>query len=342
MTESNNLNGLNGAAEVLPGIYRLRLPLYDNPLQFINAYLIRGENRCTLIDTGWDTPDCFAALEQQLNALGFSLEDIGSLVVTHIHVDHYGLAGKLRQLCRAHLALHKLEKVYIDTRYKDFAGLLEEMTELLRMHGAPDQELAVLSRASLTMLDRTTIAYPDLYLEGGEVLAAGPYEFDVIWTPGHSAGHVCLHDPKQKIFLSGDHVLARITPNIGFHVQSLSNPLADYLDSLRAVAALDVQTVLPAHGETFHDLNGRVREIIEHHEERMAQIGEALGNQARTTYQVAARIPWRRGRGGWDDLDTFNRRIAVTEALAHLEVLRARGRIRRYIKGGRLYYVAMS
>lgn len=338
---TSSAQAVPAASEVLPGIYQIPVPMIDSPLRYINAYLLRGERTATIVDTGWNTPDAWQALEKGVQDMGFAWEDIGSIVVTHIHPDHYGLAGKIRELSRAHLALHKLERVMIQGRYSSgVEDLLAEVNEWLRIHGVPREDLESLSNASMGIMDRVIVAHPDMYLEGGETILAGPYEFEVIWTPGHSAGHICLYDREKKLFLSGDHVLGKISPNISYHPQSPGNPLADFLESLRMVATLDVETVLPAHGEIFHDLPGRVRELIAHHEERLDQVMEALGKDAKTAYQIASGVPWGGGRMKWDTMNPFSRRMAVMETLSHLELLRARGNVARLTRRGIILYVA--
>jgi glyoxylase-like metal-dependent hydrolase (beta-lactamase superfamily II) len=326
--------------EQLPGLWRLPLPLRGSPLGFVNTYLVRGDAGYTLVDCGWDTADCFAVLEGQLRALGVAVADLRTLVVTHIHPDHYGLAGRLKRLSGAGLVLHRLERVYLESRYADVHGLLEEMAEWLRANGAPQSEVDLLRRSGLALLDRVTLALPDRTVEGGERLDAGPYDFELLWTPGHSAGHICLYERRRKLLLSGDHVLPRISPNISLHAQGLGNPLADYLDALRLVAELEVELVLPGHGDPFVGLAERAAELAAHHERRLAEIARLLAERPWTAYEVAARTTWQGSNGVWDRLSDFQRRIAVTETLAHLELLRARGQARKLFQGGVVRFAA--
>jgi glyoxylase-like metal-dependent hydrolase (beta-lactamase superfamily II) len=164
----------------------------------------------------------------------------------------------------------------------------------------------------------------------------------VIWTPGHSAGHICLYDARHKVLLSGDHVLPHITPSVGLHVRAASNPLADYLDSLRLIGRLEAELVLPGHGEPFHGLPERTGELLAHHQRRLDEIVGLLSlppGQALTGYEIASRMSWSRRRT-WDDLSGFERRMAVTEALAHIELLHARGQVQKnYVESGITYEV---
>jgi glyoxylase-like metal-dependent hydrolase (beta-lactamase superfamily II) len=268
--------------------------------------------------------------------------DVRHLIITHIHPDHYGLAGRIREMARADLRFHRLERLFIESRYYATEGLVDEMMEWLRQNGAPQQELDLLSRGSTGILNRVQVAYPDQTLDGGEEVPCGKFSFRVLWTPGHSAGHICLYDAGHKVLLSGDHVLPRITPSVGLHSRAAGNPLADYLDSLRLVGQLEAELVLPGHGEPFRGLPERTAELIAHHEQRLAEMLALLrpgAEQARTGYDLAAGMRWGRWRS-WEDLPGFQRRLAVTETLAHLELLHARGQLaKRFSQGVAGYFL---
>ena len=318
-------------AELIPGIWRLPLPLRDSPLGHVNTYLVRTDNGYLLVDCGWDTADTLHALEGHLRALDIRLPDVRHLVVTHIHPDHYGLAGRLREISGANLSFHRLERLYIESRYVDADELLGEMREWLRLNGTPAAELDRLNRGSMSMMERVQIAFPDRTLDGGEEIVCGRFAFRVIWTPGHSAGHICLHDARNKVLLSGDHVLPHISPSVGLHVRTTSNPLADYLDSLRLIGRLEAELVLPGHGEPFQGLPERTEALLAHHQQRLDEVVELLARRpglALSGYEIASRMRWRRRRT-WDDLSGFERRLAVTEALAHIELLHARGQVQK-------------
>jgi glyoxylase-like metal-dependent hydrolase (beta-lactamase superfamily II) len=330
-------------AELLPGVWRLPLPLTDSPLGHVNTYLVRADNGYLLVDCGWDTADTLSALEGHLRALDIPLGDIRHLVITHIHPDHYGLAGRLREITRADLSFHRLERLFIESRYVDAGELMKEMREWLHLNGTPSAELDRLSRSSMGMMGRVQIAYPDHTLDGGEEIPCGRYAFRVIWTPGHSAGHICLYDGRNKVLLSGDHVLPHITPSVGLHVRATSNPLADYLDSLELIGKLEAELVLPGHGEPFHGLPERTDALLAHHQRRLDEVVDLLAKRPgvqQTGFELASQMQWSRRRT-WDDLTGFERRMAVTEALAHIELLHARGQVsKRFEEGAITYFVS--
>ncbi|MBV9545087.1 MAG: MBL fold metallo-hydrolase, partial [Chloroflexi bacterium] len=159
------------------------------------------------------------------------------------------------------------------------------------------------------------------------------------WTPGHSAGHICLFDSSRKVLLSGDHVLPHITPSVGLHVRAASNPLADYIDSLHLIGRLEAELVLPGHGDPFQGLPERTARLLEHHQRRLDEILQLLAAEpvSHSAYELAARMHWGRRRT-WDDLSGFERRLAVTEALAHVELLHARGQVHKVCTDGSIRY----
>ena len=154
-------------------------------------------------------------------------------------------------------------------------------------------------------------------VEDGEEIDLMGERYRVIWTPGHSDGHICLFRERDGVFLAADHVLPRITPNIGLYSErDRVNPLGDYLNSLQKVANLPASIVLPGHGEPFADLAGRTAEIIEHHRQREMEILALLEKGPQHAYELAEQLFGHR----WNNSEA--RRMAVAETLSHLEHLR--------------------
>ncbi len=310
--------------EILPGIHQLKLPFPLQPEEMaVNAYLIQGDRGCLLVDTGWNINQAYSAMERQLREIGLGFADISLILITHFHPDHYGLAGRLVQASGARVALHRIEKDFIDSRYMNMDGLLDQTADILRANGVPEKDLPRLQKASLGVRQYVAPVSPEVVLEGGEVIGQGRYRFEVLWTPGHSPGHVCLLERTAKILISGDHVLPATFPNVGLHSQSGPDPLPHYLRSLEAIEGLDVDLVLPAHEHVFRGLAPRIGEILRHHEERKRAILAALAAGPQTAYQVSLRIPWivNGVSLSYDQLQALDRRLAVMSAMAHLEPL---------------------
>ena len=322
--------------EVLSGLYQLRVPIPNNPLGWVLPYLIPGDDGYTLVDSGWNTPEAFAALEDELRQLKLTFNDIKRLLVTHIHPDHYGLAGRIKEVCGAQVIIHQRERDLIRSRYREPDQLLERMASWLHEHGVPDSEVDDLRGSSMPVRGYVVPVEPDAVLWGGETLDFGLYRFEVYWTPGHSPGHICFYERAQRVILTGDHVLPSITPNVGLHPQQMGNPLGDYLASLRRLEPLEVDDVLPAHEYSFKDLQGRLREIEEHHHVRLDEMLAIIGDGSATAYDVASRVVW--ATGTFDTFSFWMRRAAISETLAHLEYAVYEGRLRQFREEGVVRY----
>jgi len=315
--------------EIVAGVHQIKVPFPKGIPGGTNVYVIEGSEGNILIDSGWDSPESLWALRQGLTSERLKLQDIKRVVITHIHPDHFGLASKIKQLCGAKVAMHKIEAGFITSRYKDFEVLLKEMEEELRQNGVPQTELPQLKDASLWMNQFVTPDLPDVILNDGDKISNGSFEFEVLWTPGHSPGHICLYEPRKRLLFSGDHVLFDTTPNVGFHPQSGDNPLGAYISSLERLEGLKVNFVLPGHGPVFNSLKLRIEEILYHHEQRKRNIIKALSDGLKTAYQIAEEIPWVPEQGGvaFRDLASWDRRLAVLETIAHLKLLMVEGKV---------------
>ena len=315
--------------EIVAGVHQIKVPFPKGIPGGTNVYVIEGSEGNILIDSGWDSPESLWALRQGLTSERLKLQDIKRVVITHIHPDHFGLASKIKQLCGAKVAMYKIEAGFITSRYKDFEVLLKEMEEELRQNGVPQTELPQLKDASLWMSQFVTPDLPDVILNDGDKISNGSFEFEVLWTPGHSPGHICLYEPRKRLLFSGDHVLFDTTPNVGFHPQSGDNPLGAYISSLERLEGLKVNFVLPGHGPVFNSLKLRIEEILYHHEQRKRNIIKALSDGLKTAYQIAEEIPWVPEQGGvaFRDLASWDRRLAVLETIAHLKLLMVEGKV---------------
>jgi glyoxylase-like metal-dependent hydrolase (beta-lactamase superfamily II) len=135
-----------------------------------------------------------------------------------------------------------------------------------------------------------------------------------------------LHDERRGILYAADHLLLRITPNVGLWPESRPLPLARYLDSITALRGLDASLILPGHGPAFHDLTGRIDELLAHHDERLDAMLATLTDGPRTPYEVS-RVVFRGGLSGYQKV------FALAETLAHLEHLESQSRARRSENG---------
>ena len=319
--------------KVAPGVYQLKVPIPNNPLENLNCYLVEGKEGWLMVDTGWFTPETFDSLKNGLKDLNITLTDISTIVVTHVHPDHFGLAGRIKHVSPGtKLLTHRLEAVLIDSRYIKFSDLQHKMGAMLSRHGVPSLELSAFESSSMPALEFVRITFPDSTLFGGEIISTGIYNLEVIWTPGHSMGHICLYEPKNQLLFSGDHILPTITTNVSYHVESGDNPLGDYLYSLHKLENLPVEKILPAHEDIFKGLRGRITELEEHHNNREAEIQQAILKGFHSAYEISSQITWNIPDLDWDNLPPLHKRIAVMETIAHLECMRWEGKVQRIVE----------
>ncbi len=312
------------AREVAPGIWKITLPI-PFPLRTVNVYAIIGKDGWALIDAGMGTADAREAFAKGLERAGLNVAQLRDIVLTHHHPDHIGLSGDLQEQSGARVYMHPIDERSLRIIWE---GTMPErfgyVSSFFGQHGLPQTELWFNQTDPKVM--RTILRVPPhetfTLVEDGEYIELVGERYRVIWTPGHADGQICLFRERDGAFIAADHVLPRITPNIGLYsAHDRPNPLDDYLNALRKVADLPATIVLPGHGEPFLDLAARTAEIIKHHEEREMQILAMLDERPQHAAGLADQLFGQR-------LKTHEaRRMAVAEVLSHLEYLRYNGQV---------------
>jgi glyoxylase-like metal-dependent hydrolase (beta-lactamase superfamily II) len=161
------------------------------------------------------------------------------------------------------------------------------------------------------------------------VIPLGAHTLEAVHTPGHTPGHYVFADRAEGLLFAGDHVLPTITPSIGFTTPPPMNPLGDFMASLTKVRSLPDLRLLPAHGPVAPSSHARVDELLAHHEQRLTECLSALARGPATGFDVAHELGWTRHQRSFDELDLFNQGLAAGETKAHLELLAARGLVKR-------------
>lgn len=305
--------------EVCDMLYRIEVPLPRNPLRSINAYLAMGKDRNLLIDTGMKIDPCRDALKAALAELG---ADPGKtdIFVTHLHVDHLGLAGELKAPGR---------EVMMGVNDVDFLftiGSWLNILPMIRQYGFPAYEYAD------TFTKDPSLAFSNdwwpefMKVRDGDVIKAGDFAFTLVETPGHTPGHMCLYEPERKFLISGDHILGDISPNITGWDRS-RDPLKNYFESLDKVSSLKVDLVLPGHRTPIASLTRRVDELKEFHNARLSEIRSILETETMDAYRLASIMKWDMIYDRWEDLPVPQRWFATGEALSHLRYLVNRGMV---------------
>jgi glyoxylase-like metal-dependent hydrolase (beta-lactamase superfamily II) len=331
------------------GVRSVAVPIPDNPLGHTLVYVVDTDRGPVLVDTGWDDPHSWDTLAEGLRACGTSAGEVHGVVITHHHPDHHGLSGRVREASGAWVAMHAADTAVVRrTRGARPERWFTYMSAKLAAAGAPEEHLAPLRTPRA--LPGLSPALPDREIVPGELLDLPGRRLRAIWTPGHTPGHVCLHLEEKhparltgngRLF-SGDHLLPRITPHIGLYEDpddaTVTDPLGDYLDSLERIGRLAPAEVLPAHQHPFTDAPGRVRELLDHHEERLAGL-LALLAEPLTPWQLAERMEWNRP---WAEIPYGSRNIAVSEAESHLRRLVKQGRAEPVPGSEPVAYVAVQ
>ncbi|HJP41436.1 MAG TPA: MBL fold metallo-hydrolase [Dehalococcoidia bacterium] len=321
---------------------RIRRAYADGPravkgLPYVLPYLITAGDEVVLVDCGWNTDSAYQALEEDMKEHGSHPTAITKLVITHVHPDHYGMSGRLKRLSDCEVVIHEQDAEVINSRYLAPRHLTDEMSHFMETHGVPALDSPTMAQGSMNMIDRVAPVPADTEVKGGEVIRVGDYDFEIIWTPGHSPGHICLYEPNRKILFTGDHILPTITPNVSIHAQTHGSPLGDYIRSLDKMLDLDVDYVLPAHEFDTCELKKRIGEIETHHHERLAEMLRCVDTGGSTAWEVAGRVKW--ATGMLTDFEPFMQRAAVGETLAHLEFIFEKGQLAKVMRDGQQYWL---
>lgn len=311
--------------EPAPGIFRLSLPLRFPGLPRVNAYLLAGDEPALVDcgvylleeeeDHGWK--DILAAFD----VCGMKPGDVTRLIITHPHIDHYGMAGRFVAETGCELWMHAESHSALEV-YRDPRAVIDGLREMYSDHGVSDEALDELVKFEDQGMFVSDVIDPTRTVTGGERVKVGEREWEFIYTPGHSPAHVCLWSEADRTLISGDHLLPTITPHIDFIRGGDEDPLGDFLESLAKIERLDPALVLPGHGHPFEEGAERARVVQRHHDRRLGSILQVIRREPQTASQITDEI-----FGG--ELLNFQKRLALGEALAHLAYLRRRGEIER-------------
>jgi glyoxylase-like metal-dependent hydrolase (beta-lactamase superfamily II) len=318
-------------AEVAEGVARLALPLGIHGIPTVSAYLLRGDDGDTLVDCGIAAgvdggdpgPDGTAAVSAALTAAGSSLERLERLVVTHAHIDHFGLAGEVVRRSGGELWMHRRTDLDL-AKYGDPEEAVDRRTLMLADHGLYGPELTESSEGLRDWLPvMPSVGRPSRLLDGGEQFSAGGRTWEVVHTPGHSPGHVCLWNSDERLLCSGDHLLQVVSPPVTFERGFEPDPMGSYLDSLDRVRDLAPELVLPGHGTPFRDGARRAEAIATGKRRRLAQVRDLVGERPRTVAELTVDL------FGSAQLSGSQRHFVTAEILAYLAYHEARRGVRR-------------
>lgn len=320
----------------------MKVPLPSIELNYLNSYLIKADNGAILVDTGIDSEEAFSKLNDDLKYLNIDIDDLTEIIITHFHADHMGLFQKIKDAKSGDITarLNAKETELLEEVSTNFGSFLEKQLEFGRLNGVPRKITESLKTQHPGF--RKTSIYEDLMssnvpMKEGEDLESGRYCFKVIETPGHSPGHMCLYEPKKKVLIAGDHLLKNTTPHVTQR-QEGGRPLSDYFRSLKKIKDLDVNLVLPGHGNVFKNHRKRSDQLLNHHKERLKETESSLKGKKLSAYQLAPKISWDVNYHSWEKFPVFQKWLATGETLAHLKFLEDQNKVEGVFENGLVLY----
>jgi glyoxylase-like metal-dependent hydrolase (beta-lactamase superfamily II) len=317
--------------EVADGVHRMALPLGIHGVPTVSAYLLHGDHGDTLVDCGIAAgldggdpgPDGTVAVAAALTAAGSALERLERLVVTHAHIDHFGLAGEVVRRSGGELWMHRRTDLDL-AKYDEPDEAVDRRALMLADHGLFGPELTESSEGLRDWLPvMPSVGRPSRLLDGGERFPAGGRTWEVVHTPGHSPGHVCLWNAEERLLCSGDHLLQVVSPPVTFERGFEPDPLGSYLKSLDRVRDLAPELVLPGHGTPFRDGARRAEAIAAGKRRRLTQVRELVESRPQSVTELTVEL------FGDTRLTGAQRHFVTAEILAYLAYHEARRVLRR-------------
>ncbi|HEX8743003.1 MAG TPA: MBL fold metallo-hydrolase [Thermoleophilaceae bacterium] len=310
------------------GIHRLAIPT-PFAVGRVNLYLIE-DDPLTLVDAGPNSGRSLDELEAGLRGLGHALEDIGLILVSHQHIDHIGLVSIVARRSGAEVAAIE-PLVPFMRNYGEAAAADDQFaSELMLRNGISADVVQALRSVSLAFRAWGARADVTRVLRDGDVIELRDRRLEVHFRPGHSPTDTVFYDPDRRILLGADHLLAHISsnplitrpPDGGERPQAL----VTYLESLEKTRAMDIEVVLPGHGEDIHDHRTLIDDRFVLHRRRADKIHALVAERPRTAHDIAQAL--------WGNVAVTQAFLTLSEVLGHTDILLNEGRVRELEEDG--------
>ncbi len=322
-TPASQRGEVTAPVQVAAGVWQIVVGLPFRP-RTVHACLAElAPARWMLVDGGVNSDSAWAAVEAAVNQLAGGWGGVAIHFVTHMHIDHFGLAGRVAAASDAVLLMSRLDAERAAHAQSHPGEEQEFRAELLARHGAPPASWGAPKEAGPAN-PNPWLAYaaPDHVLDGERGPLPGAPGWDYHWTPGHTAGHLVLFRAEDRLLIGGDAVLQNISPNIGVNRQR-TDPVGDYLDALGRLAQLESRLIVPGHGPLIAEPAGRLAALRAETQRESERVLALLDRAGATAWEIAAR------RYTGRELPDHARVQALRETLAHLEHLHAGDRASR-------------
>jgi glyoxylase-like metal-dependent hydrolase (beta-lactamase superfamily II) len=311
---------LGRGERVLPGLWRLRLPLPWPGVPHCNAWAIAAGSGIVLVDTGMHQPGSMAQLERALDQVRLRVENVQLLVCTHAHSDHWGQAAPICDRAGCEMWMHPNHE-HATRNAGDPALAIARRIEVGRQSGVPAAALErYAERAREIPSGIARVIEPDRDLVAGVEIDTDLGTWSVYETPGHAPSHVCLFQPERRLMISGDHLLGRIS--LYFDYGWTPDPVGEFLSSLDVVERLDARLSLSGHGKPFVDVPGHIEGNRTLVAERLSAVLGALGPEPRTAVGIIPEVYT-------EPLSESNASWLLSQTLCYLRHLERQGRASR-------------
>jgi glyoxylase-like metal-dependent hydrolase (beta-lactamase superfamily II) len=323
--------------EISDNFYRITLPMPFR-LRHVHAYALVDGQKVILFDTGMILPGSFEKLEADLKGIGSSVEAVSDIYLTHVHTDHCGMAGRIQEKSGARIHVSEVDaKVHAHFQQGEF--LIAQARLFYAKHGMSARDVEAVVEEIEDMRSRMQPFEVHAYLQESQVIEFGRRKFEVVFTPGHAAGHVCFFFRDEGLLLAGDHILPYIAPSLSPNIyDEIFEPLKSYLESLSVIEKLPVSTIHPGHGNSLSCIEERIREIRSHHALKKEVLLKNLSAEPKTTFVICGEVIGA-AAANWDDWEKF---MALNETYVYLQELKRDAAIQETMENGVLYYSAVT
>ncbi|MCX5848372.1 MAG: MBL fold metallo-hydrolase [Deltaproteobacteria bacterium] len=321
-------------SEIEKNFYRITLRM-PYRLKHVNAYLLAHDKELALFDTGLNITGAYEYLANDMANKGLNINNIKKVFLTHVHTDHCSMAGVLQKKTGAKVYLSKAAF----EEYQHFCkadSTVKQLKKFYSRQGMGSRQIDAVIEEYEIIRDIIDEFNTDNFLQNNETHDFGDWKFEVIFTPGHAAGHTCFFFRKKSFLLAGDHILPYIAPILSPDIfDDNFRPLATYLDSLNVIEKLPAVTVYPGHGNAFIDLKERLEDIRKHHEKRKRMIWGCLNSEPKTAYTISSEI-------SVSAVHNFEKFMALNETIVYLKELKAEGAIKEDMTDNVLFYTRIK